>query len=151
VTGGARGLGNAIAVSFAREGARGVVIVDINQATLEEGKKIVESYGTKCLAVQADVTKEEDVERAVAAAVEEFGRIDYAAYVAFVFLVVWSEKGDGELMRVRNFAGVLGPATHTFETSFEDYQKCMAVNCTGVFLSTKHEIRQMMKQESIEV
>jgi NAD(P)-dependent dehydrogenase (short-subunit alcohol dehydrogenase family) len=79
VAGGARGLGNAIAVSFAREGARGVVIVDINQATLDEGKKIVESYGTKCLAVQADVTKEEDFEKAVAAAVEEFGRIDYAA------------------------------------------------------------------------
>jgi len=47
VTGGARGLGNAIAVAFAKEGARGVVIVDINQETLEEGKKIVESYGTK--------------------------------------------------------------------------------------------------------
>jgi NAD(P)-dependent dehydrogenase (short-subunit alcohol dehydrogenase family) len=46
VTGGARGLGNAIAVAFAKEGARGVVIVDINQETLEEGKKVVESYGT---------------------------------------------------------------------------------------------------------
>jgi NAD(P)-dependent dehydrogenase (short-subunit alcohol dehydrogenase family) len=55
------------------------VIVDISQATLGEGKKIVESYGTKCLAAQADVTKEENVEKAVAAAVEEFGRIDYAA------------------------------------------------------------------------
>jgi NAD(P)-dependent dehydrogenase (short-subunit alcohol dehydrogenase family) len=51
VTGGARGLGNAIAVAFAKEGARGVVIVDINQETLEEGKKIVESYGTKVIFV----------------------------------------------------------------------------------------------------
>ena len=47
VTGGARGLGNAIAVAFAKEGARGVVIVDINEAALEEGKNIIESYGTK--------------------------------------------------------------------------------------------------------
>jgi NAD(P)-dependent dehydrogenase (short-subunit alcohol dehydrogenase family) len=46
VTGGARGLGNAIAVSFAKEGARGVVIVDINQEQLEEGRKAVEAYGT---------------------------------------------------------------------------------------------------------
>jgi len=46
VTGGARGLGNAIAVSFAREGARGVVIVDINPETLNDGKKKVEAYGT---------------------------------------------------------------------------------------------------------
>lgn len=48
VTGGARGLGNAIAVSFAKEGARGVVIVDINdEETLEQGKKNVEQYGAK--------------------------------------------------------------------------------------------------------
>jgi NADP-dependent 3-hydroxy acid dehydrogenase YdfG len=47
VTGGARGLGNAIAVAFAKEGARGVVIVDIRTETLEEGKKAVELYGTK--------------------------------------------------------------------------------------------------------
>lgn len=48
VTGGARGLGNAIAVSFAKEGARGVVIVDINdEETFELGKKNVEQYGAK--------------------------------------------------------------------------------------------------------
>ncbi len=38
---------NAIAVSFAREGARGVAIVDINPVTLADGQKIVESIGTK--------------------------------------------------------------------------------------------------------
>ena len=47
MAGGARGLGNAIAVSFVREGARGVVIMDISEATLGEGKKIVECHGTK--------------------------------------------------------------------------------------------------------
>ena len=46
ITGGARGLGNAIAVSFAKEGARGVVIVDIqDEATFSEGKKNVEALG----------------------------------------------------------------------------------------------------------
>ena len=50
VTGGARGLGNAIAVSFAREGARGVVLVDIHDlesTTFKEGRANVEALGTK--------------------------------------------------------------------------------------------------------
>lgn len=47
ITGGARGLGNAIAISFAKEGAAGVVIVDILNDALQQGKKNVESYGTK--------------------------------------------------------------------------------------------------------
>ncbi|KAH7336074.1 hypothetical protein BKA65DRAFT_402711, partial [Rhexocercosporidium sp. MPI-PUGE-AT-0058] len=125
VTGGAHGLGNAIAVSFARDGARGVAIVDINQETLNEGKKTIEAYGTKCLAIQADVSKEEDVERAVAEAVRDFGRIDYAA----------------------NFAGIIGPMDQTAELSFESFQKVMAVNCTGVYLCTKHQLKQMMNEE----
>jgi NAD(P)-dependent dehydrogenase (short-subunit alcohol dehydrogenase family) len=48
VTGGARGLGNAIAVSFAKEGAGAVAIVDIqDEATMVAGKKAVEEHGTK--------------------------------------------------------------------------------------------------------
>lgn len=48
ITGGARGLGNAVAVSFAKEGARGVVLVDINdEATMNAGKKAVEEYGAE--------------------------------------------------------------------------------------------------------
>lgn len=48
VTGGARGIGNAIAVSFAKEGAKGVALVDIqNEKTFNEGKANVEKYGAK--------------------------------------------------------------------------------------------------------
>jgi len=80
VTGGARGLGNAIAVSFARDGAKGVVIVDVNdEETMNAGKKAVEDEGAECICIRADVTKEEDVQNAVKQAVEKFGRIDYAA------------------------------------------------------------------------
>lgn len=48
VTGGARGLGNAIAVSYAKEGARGVAIIDIaDEKTFQEGKEAVQKFGTK--------------------------------------------------------------------------------------------------------
>ncbi|KAF2093740.1 NAD(P)-binding protein [Rhizodiscina lignyota] len=130
VTGGARGLGNAIAVSFAREGARGIVIVDVNnEETMKEGVKAIEGQGTECLAIRADVTKEEEIERAVAQAVERFGRIDYAA----------------------NFAGILGPGQRVADSDYSQWQKTMSVNCDGVMLSMKYEMRQMMKQSSIEV
>ncbi|KIW84304.1 hypothetical protein Z517_03554 [Fonsecaea pedrosoi CBS 271.37] len=129
VTGGARGLGNAVAVAFAREGARGVVIVDIqDDATMDEGKKAVEAYGTECLAIRADVTQEQAVVKAVAEAVSKFGRIDYAA----------------------NFAGIVVSGA-MYDLSLEGWEKVIAVNSTGVFLSMKHELKQMMEQESLEV
>ncbi|OAP65065.1 hypothetical protein AYL99_01037 [Fonsecaea erecta] len=130
VTGGARGLGNAICVSFAKEGAKGVCIVDIqDEATFEEGKKAVEKYGAKVLCIRADVTKEEDVERAVNEAVKEFGRIDYAA----------------------NFAGIIGPLGETWETDTDQWKRVIEVNTVGVWLCNKYELKQMIKQESIEV
>ena len=54
VTGAARGLGNAVAVSFAKEGARAVVIVDINdEATMNEGKAKVEAHGAEVIQTRA--------------------------------------------------------------------------------------------------
>lgn len=86
ITGGARGLGLAIAQSFAKEGARGIVLFDIlpddimtaARASVED----LQVQGGRCVAIQGDVTKEEDLEAAVAKTVEEFGRLDYAANFA---------------------------------------------------------------------
>ncbi|KAK5682529.1 hypothetical protein LTS10_005657 [Elasticomyces elasticus] len=130
ITGGARGLGNAIAVSFAREGAKGVAMVDIqDEATFKEGKEAVEKYGTKVICITADVTDESQVERAVAEAVKEFGRIDYAA----------------------NFAGISGPLTPVVDTDTALWRKVLEVNTVGVWLSMKHELKQMISQDSIDV
>jgi len=130
ITGGARGLGNAIGVAFARDGARGVVIVDINdEATMAEGKANIEAYGTKCLAIRADVSNEEDVKKAIAATVAEFGRIDYAA----------------------NMAGITGAGVErSWDTEVKNFEKVIAVNTTGTFICTKLELQQMMKQEPLE-
>ncbi|GIZ42292.1 hypothetical protein CKM354_000556700 [Cercospora kikuchii] len=130
VTGGARGLGNAIAVSFAKEGSKGIALVDIqDEKTFNEGKAAVEQYGTKCITIHADVTQEDQVERAIAETVKEFGRIDYAA----------------------NFAGIIGPLALTVDTPLEAWRKVIDVNLVGVWLCTKYELKQMLKQESVEV
>ena len=54
-------------------------------------------------------------------------------------------------MESSNFAGVIGPSEHVAETDVQAFERCLAVNTTGVFLSTKHELKQMMTQSSIQV
>ncbi|KAK5107248.1 hypothetical protein LTR62_001602 [Meristemomyces frigidus] len=132
ITGGARGLGNAIAVSFAREGATGIALVDVlDAAAFEEGKAAVEACGTgvRVITIHCDVTKESEVEAAIAQTVKEFGRIDYAA----------------------NFAGVAGPLTAVVDTDTAAWKRVIEVNAVGVWLCMKHEMKQMMKQDSLAV
>ncbi|KAL2823614.1 NAD(P)-binding protein [Aspergillus cavernicola] len=128
VTGGARGLGNAVAVSFAKAGATGVVLVDIQgKEAMAEGAKNVESHGVECLTIQADVSKETDVENAVAQAVSRFGRIDYAA----------------------NFAGIGGQAGSIANYDVDNFRRVMDVNVTGSLLCMKYQMKQMLQQDPI--
>ncbi len=83
----------------------------------------------KCITIHCDVTKEDQVERAVQETVEAFGRIDYAA----------------------NFAGIIGPIQDVAETELDQWRKVMEVNAVGVWICNKYELRQMMKQDSVEV
>lgn len=130
VTGGGRGLGNAVALTFAKEGASGVALLDIlDEAALAEGKAAVEAYGARCITIRADVTDEAQVERAIATVVNEFGRIDYAA----------------------NFAGIAGPLSSIVDTGAMAWKRVLDVNAFGVWLCMKHEMKQMAKQDSILV
>ena len=72
VTGGASGFGRGIAEAFGREGAN-VVILDLNQAGAQE---VASAISNHALAIEGDVTKKSDIERAVAQTVELFGRLD---------------------------------------------------------------------------
>ena len=51
----------------------------------------------------------------------------------------------------RNFAGILGSLSPTWETDADAFRKVIDVNTTGVWLCNKYELKQMMKQDSIEV
>ncbi len=76
ITGAASGIGKATAAIFAREGAH-VVACDIDADGGERTVKAIRQTGGRALAVATDVTRREDVEAAVAAALAEFGRIDF--------------------------------------------------------------------------
>jgi NAD(P)-dependent dehydrogenase (short-subunit alcohol dehydrogenase family) len=126
VTGASQGLGRALALAFAREGAR----VAINSRS-EEGVRPVageaESAGAEVLALAADVSRSADVERLVGTTVERFGRIDVLV----------------------NNAGVLGPRVPIEEYPEDEWRRVIDANLTGLFLVTKAAIPHMPEGGSI--
>lgn len=120
ITGGATGIGRATALEFAQRGAA-VVIGDID-ARARETVELIEGAGGRGLFVEADVTDAGQVESLVATTVDSFGGL-HAAF---------------------NNAGLLPPTAPLAEMSEADYDKVMAVDLKGVFLSLKYEIAHML-------
>lgn len=76
VTGSGRGIGRAIAIKFGQAGADVVINYRQKQQEAEIVSEIIESYGVKCLAIKADVSKEEDVKKMVDQVIKKMGKID---------------------------------------------------------------------------
>ena len=125
VTGGGNGIGRAIALGFARCGAK-VVIVDRDAKGGEATAGIVRQQGGEALFVAADVTQAESVRAYVEAAVSRWGRIDC----------------------FHNNAGIEGMVAPTAEYDEATFDSVLAVNVRGVFLGMKHVLQQMLKQGS---
>lgn len=119
ITGGATGIGRATAQAFARQGAT-VAIGDIDDRAAETVRLIEEAGGT-AIYIPTDVTVDAEVEHLVRTTVDTYGRLD----VAF------------------NNAGILPPTGPLLEQSEEDWDRTIAVDLKGVFLSLKHEIAHM--------
>ena len=130
VTGGSSGIGRAMSLAFAREGAD-VVIGDIRQDPRGGGTstdELIALAGGKGAYVQADVSRWEDIDRLVTVAVARGGRLD-------VFV---------------NNAILAGPYSKgLLETSEEDWDAMTAVGLRGVFLCCKRAVQQMMAQEPV--
>ena len=125
VTGGTSGIGRATAIAYAQQQAK-VVVVGRRMDEGEETVRLIQEAGGETIFVQADVTKEVDVEAMVDKAVGVFGRLD----IAF------------------NNAGTVGENSSLVEQTEAEYDHMMNVNVKGVWLSMKYEIAQMLKQGS---
>jgi NAD(P)-dependent dehydrogenase (short-subunit alcohol dehydrogenase family) len=122
VTGATSGIGRATALAFGREGAS-VVVADIATDGNQETARTIEQAGGQSLAVSCNVTRADDIKAALHAAVERFGRLD----IAF------------------NNAGIEQPIKPAAEISDDDWDRLVAVNLRGAFLSMKHEIELMLQ------
>ena len=76
VTGSSRGVGRAVALGYAGEGAKVVVNYTSNQKAADEVVQAIQDLGSDAIAVKADVARKSEVENLVAAAVDKFGRLD---------------------------------------------------------------------------
>jgi NAD(P)-dependent dehydrogenase (short-subunit alcohol dehydrogenase family) len=127
VTGAGSGIGRATALLFAREGAA-VAAMGRTDRTVEETARLVAEGGRRALALPGDVSREADAERAVAAAVAAFGRLD---------------------ILVSNAAVQLHRSDHPIhEQALDAWEETQAVNLRGAFLMCRAAVRRMLAQGS---
>ncbi|HQR31492.1 MAG TPA: glucose 1-dehydrogenase [Blastocatellia bacterium] len=124
VTGSSQGIGRAIAVRFAQEGADVVINYNRGAKGAEEALAEIEAAGRRGLIVQADLGKVSDIQRLVNTAVEHFGRLDVLV----------------------NNAGL---ETHApfWDVTEDDYDKVLNVNLKGVFFASQEFVRHLRQTE----
>jgi NAD(P)-dependent dehydrogenase (short-subunit alcohol dehydrogenase family) len=125
ITGASKGLGRALTLAFAKEGAK-LAICSRTQVTLQNVKEEAEKLGAEVLAVTADISKSRDVERFIAMAEEGFGQIDVLI----------------------NNASILGPSPMPLLLDYpeEDFAEVLRVNAVSPFLVTRRVIPGMLER-----
>ena len=123
VTGGNSGIGKAIVEYLAELGAQVVIDYRSHPEATEELEREIGAYGGCSFGVQADVSKLDEIQRLIDAAVAQFGRIDVMV----------------------NNAGV-ETRTSVLDTTPEQYDKVLDVNLRGVFFATQYAAKQMIAQ-----
>ena len=123
VTGGGVGLGRKISLALSDNGYR-VAVTGIEGTRETAGE--IEARGGEALAVDLDLTKPQEIERAVELILERWGHIDVLV----------------------NNAGIAGPTAPISEVSLEDWETVFAINLTGSFLCDKAVYRHMMARRS---
>jgi NAD(P)-dependent dehydrogenase (short-subunit alcohol dehydrogenase family) len=126
VTGGSSGIGRAIALRFAAEGAK-VVIADVREEPIEGGPptlELIRDSGGEGGFALTDVASWQSVDELVGAAVERFGRLDVMVNNAAIYT-----------------------STSLLDTTEAQWRRVMGVNLDGVFFGCKRAVQQMLQQE----
>lgn len=123
ITGAGRGIGQAIAQAYAREGAR-LALAARSQPELEQTAAEIAKTGAQAIAVPTDVTDPAQAERLASAALTRFGRIDILV----------------------NNAGISGPVGPLQDNDIAQWAETISVNLTGTFLVCRAVIPIMLKQ-----
>jgi NAD(P)-dependent dehydrogenase (short-subunit alcohol dehydrogenase family) len=126
ITGASQGLGRALALAFAREGAR-VVVNARSEESVRPVAEEVEDVGAEVLAVAADVSDGADVDRLIGESVERLGKIDVLV----------------------NNAGLLGPRVAIEDYPEDEWRKIIDANLTGPYLVSKAAIPYLSEGASI--
>ena len=122
VTGAGSGIGEATAIELARLGAR-VVVADINREGAERVAAAIRDTGGEAAVFIGDSASPDDNEKAVAFAVETFGKLNYAV----------------------NNAGIGGAQAPAGEVDLDDWNRVISINLNGVMYGMRHQIPAMLK------
>jgi len=122
VTGAGQGIGRAIALGLAREGAR-VAIADVNEESANTVKNEIEASGGRALAIRTDVSNEKSVQAMVEKSLKEFLRVDILV----------------------NNAGIF-PTSPVEEMSEEDWDRVIGTNLVGAFLCARAVVPKFLEQ-----
>jgi glucose 1-dehydrogenase len=123
VTGGNSGIGKAVVLGLAKEGANIVIDYVANEQATEDLEKQVVALGDQAIGVDADVSKVADLERLIAAAVDAFGHLDVMV----------------------NNAGI-ETRSSILDTTEAQFDKVMAINLKSAFFGTQLAAKQMIAQ-----
>jgi len=125
VTGGGVGIGRAISLAFAAEGAA-VVIAAPNLPEMEEVADDIRSKGGKATAIYTDISHEDQVKRMVAQTLSEYGQVDILV----------------------NNSGIAGPTANVVDVKLDDWNEVLTINLTGAMLCAREVLRSMLTRQS---
>ncbi len=125
ITGSSRGVGRAVALGFAKEGAKVIVNYTSNEKAANEVAEAIKQIGSQAIVVRADVAKREEADSLVQAVIDEFGRLDILV----------------------NNAGFTRPAMMLKMTE-EQWDEVVDIHLKGAFLCSQAAGRQMKEQNN---